>query len=275
MIQAYGTFMVLAWIAVLALGTLVAWRRGSSWWRVLSTLAIALVAAVIGARLFDLVVNWSFYSEDFSRIYSPGFHGFALYGGLIFAAAAAYGASRALGLSSWHLADSAVPAVTLGIVLMRTGCFLNGCCFGKPTSLPWGVTYPAGSAAWAEQLASGKSGVLGFAGAVQPVHPTQFYEAAAAVFFCLLALGVLTRRQRGPRLRLPPGVVFMIFALGFTLFRLANDFLRAQSPGNAMLLWFNPAIHMVVAAGIAGALFWRLGATDTEEIRVQTCRRPL
>jgi phosphatidylglycerol:prolipoprotein diacylglycerol transferase len=253
-VHAYGTFMMLAWAVVLTVGTLVARRRGDSWWRVLSVLAISLVAAIVGARVLDLAVDWSFYSEDLSRIYGLEFHGFSLYGGLILAAGAGYLASRAFALSPWRLADGAVPAIAAGIVFARIGCFLNGCCFGTVTDLPWGVTYPAGSGAWAQQILGGQTGLLGMTGMVRPVHPTQLYEALAAIVMGAVALGLLSRRDPRGKGRFPAGASFMAFALGFTLFRLGNDFLRVQPPTASMPLWFNPVLHLAVSAGILGVI---------------------
>jgi phosphatidylglycerol:prolipoprotein diacylglycerol transferase len=265
---AYSTFYVLAWVVAVAFGTVVAWRRGFSWWRVLVTFAVALAVGVIGARLLDLGVNWGYYSEDFSRAYSLGLRGFSLYGGLALALATGLLLSRVFRLPLWRLADSAVPALAAGIVLMRIGCFLNGCCFGTITSLPWGVTYPSGSAAWAHQLATGKTGLLGFAGAVRPVHPTQLYELIAALVFGAVAIWLLRRRDGQGAPLTPSGVPFLAFALGFTLFRLGNNFLRAQLPTIATPAWFYPAFYLVICAGVTALLVWRLRRHPRKEEKV-------
>ena len=112
---------------------------------------------------------------------------------------------------------------------MRTGCFLNGCCFGTVTSLPWGVTFPTGSSAWALQILSGESSLFDFAAQPKPVHPTELYEIIAAAVFGALAMWLLLRHRSSPARRTPAGVPFLVFALGFTLFRLADDFLRATA----------------------------------------------
>ena len=137
---------------------------------------------------------------------------------------------------------------------MRVGCFLNGCCFGRTTSLPWGVTFPPGSPAWAEQLVQGKAGLLGLltgSAAVLPVHPTQLYELAAALVFGALAVWSMRKRH-------PEGVRFLGFALGFTLFRLGNDFLRVQLPTFILPGWFYPAFYLAICAVLTGLVIWRL-----------------
>jgi phosphatidylglycerol:prolipoprotein diacylglycerol transferase len=257
-LRAYGTFYTLAWVVAVTLATVIAWRRGFSWWRALVTFVGALVVGIVGARLLDVAVNWGYYAVDPSRIYGFAFRGFALYGGLILALVAGALLARAFRLSLWRLADGAVPALVAGIVLMRTGCFLNGCCFGTVTSLPWGVTYPVGSPAWAWEVATGKTGILGFAGLVKPVHPTQLYEMIAAVVLGSFSVWLLRRRDKSGALRGPSGVPFLAFALGFTLFRLGNNFLRARLLTIATPVWFYPVLYAVICVGLAGLIVWRV-----------------
>lgn len=259
-LQAYSTFYALAWVTVITLGTVVAWRRGFIWWRALVVMVAALAVGVAGARMLDLPVNWTYYAKDMARIYDSGFRGFALYGGLIFAAATGVFLSRALHLSVWRLADSAVPALAAGIVLMRVGCFLNGCCFGKVTSLPWGVTYPPGSPAWAHQFVSGQTGLRGLTDGALPVHPTQIYEMIAAVVIGTVAVWLTLRRDGGGRRTTPDGVPFLAFALAFTVFRAGNHLLRARLITMTIPVWFYPTLYALVAAVIVGFLVWRVRA---------------
>jgi phosphatidylglycerol:prolipoprotein diacylglycerol transferase len=264
---AYSTFYLLAWVVALALGTVIAWRRGLPWRRVLLLYAVALGIGIIGARLLDVATNWGAYADDPSSVYSLNIRGFSLYGGLILAIAAGALLARPLRLPLWRLADGAVPAMAAAIVLMRTGCFLRGCCFGTVTSLPWGVTFPTGSPAWSYQLASGQSGVLGFAGLVRPVHPTQIYELLAALVFCAVALSLKPRRRPAgsgeaagapDRRRTVAGLPFLVFMLGFTLFRVAEYYLRPRPLTATGPVWLYPALYAVIIVGVAVVLVWRI-----------------
>jgi len=257
-LRAYSTFYVLAWIAAVAVTTVIARHRGFSWWRALATFVVALLVGFAGARLLDVAVNWGYYAEDLSRIYDTGFRGFALYGGLIVALTAGALLARAFHLPLWDLADGTVPAFATGIVLMRTGCFLNGCCFGTVTSLPWGVTYPPGSPAWAHHLLTGEISLLQMDVRSRPVHPTQLYEMIATLAFCGLAIWLSRRGSRDGRGTVPAGVPFLVFALGFTLFRLADHFLRVRLATISAPLWFYPLLYCLIVAGVAGLIFWRL-----------------
>lgn len=265
MLSAYSTFMVLAWVVAITLGTVVARRRDINWWRTLLIGICALAVGIVGARVLDLAVNWGYYAEDTSRILDISFRGFALYGGLFLALGAGLLLSRIFRLPIWRLLDSAVPALAAGIVLMRVGCFLNGCCFGTVTSLPWGVTFPPGSPAWSHQFATGQTGLSGLMGEVLPVHPTQIYEMLAAVVLGGLAMWLML--QRGPagrahgreeRAGALDGVPFLVFALGFTAFRAFNHQLRAQLMTMTLPVSVYPTLYGLICAGLLTVLVWRL-----------------
>jgi phosphatidylglycerol:prolipoprotein diacylglycerol transferase len=101
--------------------------------------------------------------------------GLAYYGGFIFAVAFAYYYVRKHKLGWWRTADLAAPGIMLGLVCGRLGCFLNGCCYGKPTTSFVGVVFPQHPGA--------------------AVHPTQLYESAAC-FVCFLITYYVVRPRR-------------------------------------------------------------------------------
>lgn len=248
---AYSTFYTLAWVLAPLAGAWFASRRGLSGRRVAALYYLALSAGILGARVFDLGIAWRFYAESPSRIWSMSFQGFSLYGGLVLATLTGIALARLWRLPVWVLADSAVPALALGVVLMRTGCFLRGCCFGIESDLPWAVRFPMGSPAWAQQLLSGKTGIMGFGGAVLPVHPTQLYEMGGALLIAAVALLVMRRVRRD-------GVGFLVFAIGFTLLRLGNGPLRARQSVITAPPWFYPAFYLSLVAVLSVLLVLRM-----------------
>jgi len=274
-IGAYSTFYALAWVVALALGTAVAWRRGVVWWRALILYLAALFAGVAGARLLDVATNWGAYASDSGLAWSLDFRGFALYGGLLFAVGAGALSARPLRVPLWRAADSAVPAMAAAIVLMRTGCYLQGCCFGQVTSLPWGVTFPFGSPAWEYQLSTGQTGLLALTGLVEPVHPTQIYEMIAAALLGSAAVWLMVRGRRrsegpveggggGPQATAPSrwtveaGVPFLVFVLVFTLFRVFEYFVRPLPSSANLPGWVYLLLYGVIVAGTGLALAERL-----------------
>lgn len=273
-LRAYSTFYTLAWVLGPAVATWFAHRRGLPWPRVLAVYAPALAGGIVGARALDLFVASRYYDLDPARVWGA-FAGYSLYGGLVIATLLGIALARAWRLPVWRLADAAVPGLVLAQVLMRIGCLLNGCCYGLPTDLPWGVTYPTGSPVWLSQFTSGTQGLLtSFAGVVAPVHPTQLYEVAGALVFGGVALWLM---GRGRGRAVADGVPFLVYALGFTLVRLGNHFLRARQPVVTAPAWFYPAAYVALALVIAALLVWRAhsqrgggraaGAEDTADMK--------
>lgn len=119
--------------------------------------------------------------------------GFAYYGGFIAATAFAFYYVRKHALGWWRTADLASPAIMLGLFFGRVGCYLNGCCYGKPTDAAVGVIFPRGGSAWRAQL---DAGLIAWNGAAHAVHPTQLYEAIGCLaVFALLYFVVRPRRR--------------------------------------------------------------------------------
>lgn len=121
----------------------------------------------------------------------------------------------------WAMADAVAPALAVGIMFGRIGCFLNGCCYGAVCHLPLplSVRYPAGSHAWFAQVEAGN---LPPAAALSlPVHPTQLYAAGAG----LLLLSVLSlyfpRRRRD-------GSVMVLLMVLYPLTRWPIEMLRGD-----------------------------------------------
>lgn len=129
---------------------------------ILYSLMFWLVATgIVGARLFYLVQ----YRQEFAQIplsrlplelinVTEG--GLVVYGGLLAGAATFFWFAHRHRLPALALADLVAPSVALGMGIGRLGCFLNGCCFGGPSDLPWAVTFPAGSPPHFAQLEQGR-----------------------------------------------------------------------------------------------------------------------
>jgi phosphatidylglycerol:prolipoprotein diacylglycerol transferase len=206
-ITSYGLLLALAFLAGtwLALGE--ARRRGLDEDRVVTVILIALVAAVAGARALYVLEHLQEFRGSYVSVLALWQGGLTLYGGIAAGTFAALVAARRLGLPMWVTADALTPSVALGTVFGRVGCFLNGCCYGRPTRLPWGVIFPPDSFAGLEF------------GPV-PVHPAQLYFAATGLVLFLLVWSL-----RG-RFRVP-GVMFWSFIAALALVRIPLDLTRA------------------------------------------------
>jgi phosphatidylglycerol:prolipoprotein diacylglycerol transferase len=175
--------------------------------KLVSVILVALVAGVLGARAMYVIEHVEQFRREWGSVLALWQGGLTLYGGVVTGAAAGLVVARRLGLPMWAVADALTPSLALGMMFGRIGCFLNGCCYGRPTSMPWGVVFPADSFAGLE---------FGTA----PVHPAQLYFAAAG--FVLFALTWALRE----RIR-TPGVLFWTFIALFGASRIPLDMTRA------------------------------------------------
>ena len=259
-LPAIGLFYVLAWVVGLVLATIVARRRGLSWFGSLLIYVFAIAAGIVGARLLHIADNWGYYVLHRSAMKAADFQHFALYGGLLLASIVAAWMARTSRMSVWRMADSAVPALAIGLALMRVGCFLDGCCFGTATTQSWGVTYPEWSGAWLKvldyQVLAGETGLFD---GPKPVHPTQIYEAIAVVVIGLIAGWLLLRGSRSKvKSHTAEGVAFLTFVFLFTAFRLFNHYLRAHTGTFKLPYWFYPLLYGVILAVTVLLIIWRI-----------------
>lgn len=129
----------------------------------------ALPGIVIGARIFYVLLHWSYYSPNPISVLYLWEGGFVFHGGLAGGFAASAAVCRIRRIRWLETADLAAAPISLGYAVGRIGCFFNGCCAGIPSMHPWAMVFP----------------ILG----PDPRHPAQLYAAAAGlVLFILLFL---------------------------------------------------------------------------------------
>ena len=241
-LAAYPFFLSLALIVVMAGSYWFARRRGFLAKDTLYMLIGMGLAVFIGARLLNIIVSFNWYREDFTRLYSFEATGFSLYGGILAALIAGAIISKMRRLPLKKFADTVIPFMGLGVVIMRIGCFLNGCCFGEKTDLPWGVTFPILSPAHKYQIADNFLGSM----ASSPVHPTQLYELIAALLGVILAFWIIKKR-------LPDGAAFLAFGIWFSAFRWLNLLFRVTPSVTSVPDYFYPLFYAGII--LVGGLF--------------------
>ncbi|MFH1759923.1 MAG: prolipoprotein diacylglyceryl transferase family protein, partial [bacterium] len=161
-IHSYGFLLALSFI----LGTLLAGRRaekiGIPKAPISDMAALGLITGVVGSRLAYVIVHFDEFRGNLISIINPvqpdgtiGISGLILLGGVIPAVIAGAIYLNYKKLPKLLVFDAAMPSVPLGIAITRIGCFLNGCCHGKPSSLPFPFGFdfsPYKCAAGYEQL---------------------------------------------------------------------------------------------------------------------------
>ena len=205
-LRSYGVLMAVAFVAGTFLALREARRLGLDEDKVVNVILVTLIASVFGARMLYVLEHLNEFRREWTSALALWQGGLTLYGGVAAGTFAGLVAAKRMGLPVWITADALTPALALGTFFGRIGCFLNGCCYGRPTTLPWGVVFPPGSFA-----------TLEFGS--QPVHPSQLYNAAAG-----LALFAVFQALRG-RFRVP-GVMFWSFIIAFALLRIPLDLTR-------------------------------------------------
>ena len=206
-IRSYGVMLAVAFLVGTWLALREARRLSLDEDKVVNVILVVLIASVLGARALYVMEHIQEFRREWGSVIALWQGGLTLYGGVIAGTVAGLLAARRFGLPMWTVADALTPSLALGTALGRIGCFLNGCCYGRPTRLPWGVVFPPDSFAGLE-----------FGNA--PVHPSQLYFAAAG-FVLFLIVWVVRKRFT------VPGTLFWTFIGLFALVRIPLDMTRA------------------------------------------------
>jgi phosphatidylglycerol:prolipoprotein diacylglycerol transferase len=208
-LHSYGLLIATAFLVGIWLAQREARRRGQDPEKLADLSFWILVAALVGSRVFFILVNWSDYfgaralvTTPFGRIprlLAVWEGGLVFYGGFIGAALTAWWYMRRHRMAFLPHADTLIPSVAFGHFLGRIGCFCAGCCWGGVAHghLPWGVRFPPESLAY--QTFAGREDPTAFlAGdrlATLPLHPVQLYESFGELaIFLLLVLVVRPRK---------------------------------------------------------------------------------
>jgi phosphatidylglycerol:prolipoprotein diacylglycerol transferase len=263
-IYSYGVLLGLSLIAGYQLAVRVGARKDGLHE---DTLGAAYLAAALcgiaGARLLYVLENRERFAESGASWFDVTSGGVTAYGGFLggLLGAAGYLAYRRASLAAF--ADAAAPALALGTVLTRVGCYLYGCDFGTPLGeqapgfLKALGTFPRwkyeelgiyGSPAFLHHV--DVYGLDDEAAASLPVHPTQLYEALAALLLLGVTLAVLRRR----RFR---GQAILVLAMGYGAARFAFEYLR-DDPERGTAFGFSSAQLISLALVPACALVYRV-----------------
>lgn len=255
-INTYGVLLALAFLCGILISAKLAARDGLPRERVYDLGLWILLAAIVGSKVL-MIFTEPDYRENPLHIFSPDFlrSGGVFYGGFIGAVLAGYFLIRRYKLPWWKTADAFAPGLALGNAIGRQGCFAAGCCWGKPTTLPWGVEFT--------EAGNKVTGVpLGV-----HLHPTQLYESFGAllIFFFLLWLH---RRKRFS------GQVILFYAVLYAVMRFTIEIFRDDPRGDILglttLTGLSTSQMLSIIIGIWGLvtliLRWRRASDGGEKI---------
>lgn len=215
-------------------------RRGIDPDRLLNAIVVAVLVALLGARLYYVLFNWDYYGANPAKILAVWEGGLAIHGGLIAGLLATILYCRHAKLSLPITLDIMAPCVAIGQAIGRWGNFFNQEAFGVPTNLPWKLYIDP--AHRPPQLA-----------AFEYFHPTFLYES----LWNLLVFGILWFGLR-KRLQARPGALTLCYLGLYSIGRFFVEGLRIDS---LMLGTFRAAqvasLLLVVASGVGLSLMAR------------------
>jgi len=237
-LHTYGVLLAAGFAAALALCLREARREGLDADSVTNFFLLNVLAAIIGSRLLYVIFEYRYFREhplDVVRIWEGGL---VFHGGLLLAVAASAVYLKRSGLPLWKMADISAPAIALGQAVGRLGCLAAGCCYGKVTNLPWGITF-----SHPETLAPRDI----------PIHPSQLYSSLSGwIIFLIL---ILYRRGRHAS-----GQVFWLYLLLASSFRFVEDFFRGGTTRLALFPGLTAVQGLTLIIAPAAALFFLIFA---------------
>ncbi len=225
-IPSYGIMLVVSFLIALLFVKRAAKKFNISS-AIIENLAFYLMLGVIiGGRFLYVIFHWSQFENNILDIFAIWKGGMMFFGGFIGAVFASILYIRKEKMPFLKIADLVAPAIALGHFFTRIGCFLNGCCFGAPSTLPWAIKFP-------KECVAGSSAVGAYS-----LHPTQIYSS---LFGLALFLFLQNKLNKPHKL----GEIFSLYLIFYGIFRFGIDFIRYYE--DVANFWIN----QIIALGIA------------------------
>jgi len=209
-LHTYGLFVAMGFAVALLVTVKMGNAQGIKPQQVMDMGFIMILSAIIGSRLGYVLINLSYYRDHPSDILKVWQGGLVFSGGLIVVALVMSWYMKHHHLSFWKMGDLWAPAIAIGQSIGRIGCFMAGCCYGKPTDLKWGVvfTHP-------QSLARPLN---------IPLHPTQLYASLSGLIIFIVLMVVYAKKQF-------QGQVFLWFLILHSTGRLLIERFRGDDRG--------------------------------------------
>ena len=237
----YGIIFAVAAIAAAWLATREARRRGEDPERVWTLLLVAAVGGIIGSRIYHVIHEWTFYSENPELIPQVWLGGLGIPGGVAGGMLALAIYTRVQGLKFWRWLDIAAPAMLLAQAIGRFGNLVNQELYGPPTNLPWGISIDA------EHRVPPYTDLDQYPVESTTFHPLFLYESLLNVLGMFVLLYVGRRFAR----RLYDGDIAMLY---FIWYGSVRTLLEGFRTGNWLIGGVPTAVLIGVSVALIGAV---------------------
>jgi phosphatidylglycerol---prolipoprotein diacylglyceryl transferase len=204
---------------------------------------LIVLAGILGAKILYIINDWSYYAQHPGEIFTVATlqAGGVFSGGLVAALIAAAWYIRRHNMPALATCDAFAPGLAFGHAIGRLGCFAAGCCYGKPTSHFWGVTFTNPLASFYSQTPLG-----------EPLEPTQLFEFAVELANFFILMWMLKRKKFD-------GQVFGAYLFLYGVARFFLEFLRGD-PGRGEVFGGMMSGTQLISIGlvILGGVIWWL-----------------
>ncbi|NCP33509.1 MAG: prolipoprotein diacylglyceryl transferase [Armatimonadetes bacterium CG_4_10_14_0_8_um_filter_66_14] len=245
-VNAYGFLLLIGFAAGTAWAAREARRRDLSPDLIIDYALWALLSAIIGSRIVFVLLDLRSYLQQPETMWQIWKGGLSFHGGLAAALLALHFFCRKRGVRFAQMTDLLAPGLALGYAFARIGCFLNGCCYGVPTHLPWACRFP-------------DEHNLGHL--TPPSHPVQLY----ASLLSLVLFALLVRNLHRARFE---GQVTCWYLIGYSVLRFGVEFLRRGVTGKLFIAGLTEAqiasVLMFAFAAVALVIRGRRTAAGDE-----------
>lgn len=248
-VRGYGVMVLAGAAAGVWMATYRAQRAGVERELIWSMAFWLFIGGMIGGRAFYVIEYWHdrfaapTFRETLLRVINFPEGGLVIYGALFGGVIGVLWFIRKNGMPVLATFDLIAPSMMVGLALGRIGCFLNGCCYGGPTSLPWAVRFPPKSPPYADQLASGALSATNPPPASLPIHPAQLYSTITAALIGWLLWSYYPFRRRD-------GQVVALMLMTYPISRFLEEIIRTDEPavfGTGLSISQNISVAVFVA----------------------------
>ena len=234
-LHTYGLFVALGFIAGILITIKLGKSAGISSNHVMDMGFIIILSGLIGSRIVYIIINFSHYMANPLDMIKLWQGGLVFSGGLVAVIIVMLLYARHHGYNIWSIGDLWAPAAMIGQSIGRIGCFCAGCCYGKPTDLPWGITFTNPKSIATLNI---------------PLHPTQLYSSFSS-FIIFIILIILYSKKKFE------GQVFLWFLILHSTARLILERFRGDSRGVFLTneLTMTQFIAIIILISAVTALF--------------------
>jgi phosphatidylglycerol:prolipoprotein diacylglycerol transferase len=208
----YGFMVASGFFVAIQLAVRQGKKEGLDPAKILDLSFYVLIAAIIGARLLYIIVEFKYFVAHPFEVLSFWKGGLVFYGGFIGSALAGWYFMRKHKMPGWKVADVCAPSIAIGQVIGRWGCYFAGCCYGVQTDVPWAIIFSDERSLAPLNIA---------------LHPTQIYLSINALLIFSVLVWFRKRKSFD-------GQLFWLYGILYSIGRFIIEFYRGDERGFAV-----------------------------------------